>query len=75
MSKVDSIKIELRLHEILFFIGACAALMFIILLVGRYESASVGWRIAMGVLASAASGFSVWNCWKFKRLLRELRNV
>lgn len=75
MLKVDSIKIELRLHETLFFVGTLSAILLAIWVVGHYGSAPAGWLLAATVLASVAAGFSVWNYRYFRRLLRELKSI
>jgi hypothetical protein len=75
MSKVDSIKIELRLHETLFFAGILLAILLMIWMVGHYESTAIAWLFIAAVLVSAAVGFSIWNYRQFKRLLSELGRV
>ncbi len=75
MSKADSIKIELRLHETLFFVGILSTLLLAIWVAGHYDSAPAGWLLAAIVLASVAAGFSVWNYRYFRRLLRELKSI
>jgi hypothetical protein len=74
MSKADAIKIELRLHETLFFIGILSAILLTIWIVGHLESAPIGWLFTAALLTSVASIFSVWNYRYFRRLLKELEN-
>ena len=68
-------QIELRLHEILFFMSALVTILLMIWLVSHYESATTGWLLIALVLAGTAAGSSVWNYRYFRRLLKELENA
>lgn len=72
MSRADVVKIKLKFHEALFFVGLVAMLLLVIWLLNNYGAVSAGWLTSAAVLISVAGGVSVWNYRKFRRLLDQL---
>lgn len=74
VSRIDSIQIELRLHERLFFIGLLTAIASLLWMFVYSNSASTLQFVLFTALTSLAVGFSFWNFRYFRRLLKELGN-